>query len=181
MKDRDKELLGYMDYIHRLAINNSKEEYTNSDPDKAAIVFNELFSNSSKELKIYAGSMEGIISSKILYISGLRQFLNKWNVKLKILLEDTTKISQNTEMSKLLKQYKKKIEVKKSNIKALRENKEIHFSVGDNIRYRIEVDQENFKAFGSFNDSSEGSALSNFFDSIFNSEVHSSKIDLTFA
>ena len=164
-----------MNYIHRLADSQAEEAFTNSGPDRAAIVFNELFSNSSKEFRLYAGNLGGKISAKILYLSGLRQFLQKKHTILKILVEDTTKLTQNTELFTILKEYKSKIQIRESLVKAMsKDGKEMHFAVGDENMYRIEVDPKNFKAVGSFNDLSESKELSALFKRIFISDEYSS-------
>jgi len=170
-----------MNYIHRLAENRIKKEYSNSGPERAAIVFNELFSNSNNIFRLYAGSLSGEISSKILYTSGLRQFLQKKQTKLKILLEEITHFSENKNpiLFSLLKNHKEKVVIKHSKVSPIdREGNEIHFSVGDDSMYRVEIGRTNFKARGSFNNKNEAKDLNELFDKIFDSEENSSPTNL---
>lgn len=177
-------IINYKNFVHSLAMNGEDRIFLNSDEDKAIIVLVQLIQNTQQELRIFAGNLCNHIGDNTDYIIAISEFVERGGV-VKILLNnyDST-CAKNSNLFKRLAYYiaqGKNILVKETNAKPYRtsdiEKKEIHFTVGDHMAYRIETDIEKRTAECNFNSPQVAKGIADFFDVLFDAE-ESQDIDI---
>lgn len=190
-KDREKELQEYRALVHRLAKNQVDVVFHNSDEDHALIVLTELFEHAKKRVRIFAGALVGSLGSQTEYIFQLVQFIRRGG-HVQILLNDFD--AERAKGSALYfylyilqkkPEYQRQVEVKQTSQEITMstpdhdEDVPVHFTIGDDKAYRLEVDIENRESRCNFN--SSGSMLQRMiaiFDETFAGET-STSIDLS--
>lgn len=174
----------YKIFVHSLAINGEDRIFLNSNEDKAIVVLVELIQNARQELRIFAGNLCNGVGGNFEYIVAISEFVERGGI-LKILLNkyDPT-CAKNSNLFKRLAYYiaqGKNILIKETKAKPYRTNdsekKEIHFTVGDYISYRIETDIEKRTAECNFNSPEVARGITDFFDGLFDAE-ESKNIDV---
>lgn len=152
----------YCQYIEKLSEGIGKDEvFYNKGQEHAAFVMSKIFEKSSNEVKIFAGCFSGEISNSQIYQEALVDFISRGQ-KVKILLQKKefdqyfkdNGIPQTIDILKYYHiLYPNKIEVKIHPYKyKTHEKEEVHFTIGDDKMYRLEVDTKSFQARGNFND-----------------------------
>lgn len=160
----------YRSVIENLADNKESMAYANAGPEHAAIVFANIFRTSNTLVNVFAGNMNGGISSSKAYLEQLNGFLERKG-KLRIILQEFDR-ENNKELFALLKRYaffhsdQVKVYRTDSTILNTDTNTPIHFCTGDNTMYRMEQNTSKFFATGSFNDPKWVSSLKELFASI---------------
>lgn len=162
-----------MEAVSKLAESDSPFMFDNKGAGHAAVVLANIFRYSKSEVCIYAKDMNGDISSRDIYKSALTLFLNQDNTKLKILLDEPPKFSND--VKKLLHEHSENIEVRLANNTFVNEMKSItvndtlyHFAVGDNKMIRMELDNKTHEAICSFNIPDTASLLKSVFEKYYN-------------
>ena len=163
----DEERAEYQEFFELTKYLSSKRintQFKNQGKYHAAAVMANIFSSSTKNVKIYAGNFNGDVCD--LYVDFIRDFLNKGNekdkVSLTILFEEDP--NRNTLTFNLLQDYsinfKDKCNISisiaakdaVSSFKNKVNNTTIHFTIGDDIMYRLETDTSNYKALCNYDD-----------------------------
>lgn len=173
----------YRDFVKYLADTKDTRIFLNSDEDHALEVLVQLFHQATSSIKIFAGCLYEHVGNQSEYISALSDFIEKGG-ELRILLNNyNQEKARESLLFKRLAMYAKQnknIEVKETNAKAFfrtEPEQEIHFTVVDNIGYRIETNIEKRTARCSFNDSKIATATAEFFDKLY-TDKRAQHIDL---
>lgn len=148
-------LVEYEEYIKNLSDNNSSDIFYNSSPRHAQIVLTKIIEKTQKHLCIYCGNMTTFeIFDNPDYLNALKNYLNKENVQVEILLSDYQDAFFKKDIYKLLYEHKDKVVLKKTwNKDEIKfDNNPIHFTLSDDKTYRLETDIEKKIAIGNFND-----------------------------
>ncbi|MCQ2361255.1 MAG: hypothetical protein MJ009_07270 [Paludibacteraceae bacterium] len=164
----------YQEFVKFLADTKDSRIFLNSDEDHALDVLVQIFQHSQTCVRIFAGNLCEHVGSQSDNIIALSEFIERGG-EVRILLNDYKEDkAKESNLFKRIAYYEslgKKIMVKSTTIKPIRysdpNKKEVHFTVGDNVSYRLETDIENRKAECSFNSPIFAKTLSDFFDSIY--------------
>jgi hypothetical protein len=162
----------YRKYIKKLAESDSDNVFLNSGKDHAAIVLSTMFESADKYVHLFAGDMNGGVSSQPEYADSLFKFLSKGG-ELQILLSNydeshKPRIFRTLGLAKLIGL---KVDIKVTPEKLINSETggELHFAVADDKMYRAEHDTTNFLAVGSFNDAEFTRTLNSYFSDLFKS------------
>lgn len=175
-----EELLKYEKKVKSLAITKSEMLYYNSGADHASIVMESIFNTSNNLIRIFAGNFNDEVCQKTgeRYVKALKNYLLKGG-KIMVLLNELENEEKYNLILDVLKQYsssdkyKQNINVKLTKFKPQQDGLNVHFTVGDDLMYRLEYDTKNFLAEFSFNRRDKVASLIQTFDSIYqnNSQV----------
>lgn len=164
-------LEAYKKSIESLADSKDSMIFMNSGKEHAAIVMGNIFKHSKKDIRVFAGNLNGDVSNSPYYQKYLSKFLDSGG-KLKILLQEYDE-NNPPEIFNLFSSidffYPENVEIKLSNTALVSDdtNNNIHFTVGDSSMYRIENDVDKYLAKGSFNSPEKANYLIEIFDDIF--------------
>jgi hypothetical protein len=162
----------YRKYIKKLADSDSENVFLNSGKDHAAIVLSTIFESADSYVHLFAGNMNGGVSSQQEYADSLFKFLAKGG-ELEILLSefDASNEPKIFRTIRLAKSMGLKVEVKVTPERLVNDETggELHFAVADDKMYRAEHDTDNFLAVGSFNDEAFTKILDAHFVELFKS------------
>lgn len=165
---KEKEL--YLESIETLAKEKISLVYKNKGNEYAAIVLSRIFKYSDSTVRIFANSLsDSPVTRDTEYRQFLRTFIEEKGGVVKVLLEQEP-ISVSEVYKYLLEKSKElpdRVFVKIANEKVEMSEREINFTVGDSDKFRIEVEKEERKAFGSFNDVEYSKKLIDIFEAIF--------------
>lgn len=170
-------IIDYRIFVHSLAKNREDRIFLNSDEDKAIVVLVQLIQNAQQELRIFAGNLCNRVGEDSDYIIAISEFVERGG-SVKILLNNyDSSCAKNSNLFKRLAYYLaqgKNIIVKETTAKPYRtsdiDKKEIHFTVGDHLGYRIETDIERRTAECNFNSPQVAKLIADFFDGLFESK-----------
>lgn len=165
----------YKNYIEDLAKGDGQNVvFLNSGPIHASYVMENIFRSSKDCVKIYAGYLSGEVSGQERYMDSLSNFVQKGG-KIKILLQEQKKEPQmtNPPIFKLLHFLSiicpDSIEVREATVevKEAASQDEVHFTIGDESKYRLENNIKTFSASGNFNDPITVAELDEIFEKLF--------------
>jgi len=147
----------------------STETFLNSSIEHAGIIFSNIFRKAENYIYIYAGDLNGGISSQNQYWFELLNFLSKNKSEhLKILLSKYNPDNIPDLFFRINEpEFISKIEVKYIDKPVMMNEKEFHFCVADGLMYRLETDVELFLAQGSFNNVDVSKSLETIFENLF--------------
>lgn len=183
------EMQRYREAVSYLAKNKVNNLLHNAGNEHALIIFENIFKNAVQEICIVAKDLNNEeVVLKPSYLSGLSEFLDKNDVKLKVLVSefdsDTISSEEDSFFRRVFnsKAYKEgRVEIKNSNGMGFRNsaygNSVLHFCVADGIMFRLETDIERRKAICNFGDQVFTSELRKAFNMGFDNE-RSTIIDL---
>lgn len=179
-----KELEEYREFIRMLSEKSDSRIFLNKGPEHAKIVLEQIFRQSEKTVRIFAGNLTRIVGDDPAYISALSDFVQK-DGKVRILLNDyKEELAKESNLYMRLAYFKsegKDIVVKKTTARPYQESDPdqmtVHFTVGDEKAYRLETDIMNRAAQGSMNRPDVAAKMAEFFDMLFNGE-QSTEIDI---
>lgn len=161
----------YEEEIFSLAKNKTNKLFYNSSAEHASIVHRALAMYAQNEICVFSSSMCSEVSNNDEYCSLIKEFLIKSrNNAIRIILTDYINDFCSQNIYSILKQFPSQVSVKSYSGVVKYNGKDAHFTVVDNIAFRLETDIEKRMAFGNFNDPSKASALMEVFNRIFNSE-----------
>lgn len=158
------ELKSYREAVAHLAKHKVNNLLHNAGNDHALIIFENIFKNAVQEICIVAKDLNNEeVVLKPSYLNGLSEFLDKNDVKLKVLVSefdpDTISSEDDSFFRRVFnsKAYKEgRVEIKNSNGMGFRNsaygNSVLHFCVADGIMFRLETDIEERKAICNFGD-----------------------------
>lgn len=164
----------YRQFISLLSDNHIDRVFLNSDEKHAIEVFVKLFETAKSTIRIYAACLCNEVTNDPRYIKALSDFIEKSGT-LKILLNKYDReLAINSNLFKRLAYYaenEKPIYVKTTKSKFYnsgdKDKKEIHFTVVDNISYRLETDIEKRTAECNFNSEPVATNMASLFDEVF--------------
>jgi hypothetical protein len=176
VKENIEELLKYEKKVKSLAITKSEMLYFNSGADHASIVMESIFNTSNNLIKIFAGDFNDEVCQKTgdRYVKALKNYLLKGK-KIMVLLNELENKEKYNLILDVLKQYsssdkyKQNISVKLTTFKPQQDGLNVHFTLGDDLMYRLEYDTKNFLAEFSFNRKDKVASLTKIFDSVYQS------------
>lgn len=173
----------YKKFVSDLAKGHVDRVFLNSDEEHALIVFANLFKTAKDTIRIFAGCLCEHVGNESEYIEAISDFIER-NGKIRILLNKFNEnLIRESNLFKRLAYYKSEghdIIIKKTTARfhlTKEPLKEVHFTVVDEIGYRIETDIEERTAECNFNSPALAKSIANSFDETFNSE-HSELIDI---
>ncbi len=174
----------YQDFVKALSEKRENRTFLNSDEDHALDVLVKLFEISQKKVRIFAGSLCKHVGNKPEYVVALSEFIERGGELCILLNNYDEKCAKSSNLYKRLAYYKSKgcnVNVKSTSAKPYRkadpEKKEVHFTIGDDMAYRIETDTEKRTAECNFNNPELAKKTAVFFDTLFENE-ESKEIDL---
>lgn len=164
----------YIEYISQLSYNREDKDFANSDEEHAIEVLVKIFEQSKEFVRIFARSLcNNEVSNSPKYIAALSDFIERGGkVEIAINLYNEEDIRQSN-LFKRLSYYLadgKHIQIYKTDAKPYLTNdpdkKEVHFTIGDSIAYRLETDIEKRTAVCNFNSPERANTLIVFFEKI---------------
>ncbi len=177
-EEEKKELEEYREFIQMLSETSDSRIFLNKGPEHAKVVLEQIFKQSKESVRIFAGNLTRVVGDDADYIAALSDFVQNEGSSVRILLNDyKEELAKESKLYMRLAYFKSKgkdIVVKSTNAKPYRksdpEQKEFHFTVGDEKAYRIETDIKERKAEGSMNRTETAAPMAAFFDSLFDSD-----------
>lgn len=174
VKENIEELLKYEKKVKSLAITKSEMLYFNSGADHASIVMESIFNTSNNLIRIFAGNFNDEVCQKTgdRYVKALKNYLLKGK-KIIVLLNELESKEKYNLILDVLKQYsssdkyKQNISVRLTTFKPQQDGLNVHFTLGDDLMYRLEYDTKNFLAEFSFNRKDKVASLTQIFDSVY--------------
>lgn len=161
----------YRSFVRSLANNCTNQIFLNSDNDKMLSVFIEMFENSQKEFRIYAGNLCNDVTNSKEYIEAISNFIEKKGQLFILLNNFNAEEIVNYNLYRRLAYYQSlndyNIKIKYTHTKILYNSNPAHFAVGDRHSYRIETDIKNRTAVCNMNDPEYCAKLIRLFDKVF--------------
>jgi ribosomal protein L33 len=175
MDNAVKNLEDYRKAVEFLAKNKVDNLILNAGNDHAKIIFQNIFVNCEKRIRLLAGNLQNEVTKDADYISSLKHFLQVKDSKLEVLLDgfDRFKKTSEVEVFRVLWSYKDKVTLKstdakfyvtKQNRDSTKEKVRVHFCTGDAGMYRLETNTQTRAAHCNFNDRVFVETLNNLFD-----------------
>lgn len=161
----------YFAFVDGLASRRENEVFFNSGPVHAAIVMSRIFKHATHEVKIYCGGFNGAVSNDPEYLKYLQVFLSKRG-SLKILAQqDLSK--KGAKIFEVLENYST-VDIRLTGETVLHSDTQqpVHFAVGDDKMYRLEVGVEDYTAQVNFGDQQTATEFGRFFDDLFSRSTH---------
>ena len=170
------ELKSYREAVAHLAKHKVNNLLHNAGNDHALIIFENIFKNAVQEICIVAKDLNNEeVVLKPSYLNGLSEFLDKNDVKLKVLVSEFDSATISSEDDSFFrrvfnsKAYKEgRVEIKNSHGMGFRNsaygNSFLHFCVADGTMFRLETDIEQRKAICNFGNQEFASELRKVFD-----------------
>ena len=170
MGEGEKEkILDYCDEIDTLVSKNIGISFKNTGNLHAAVVMSNIFLNSEKSIKIFAGCFNGEVSGVSIWKKSLEfSFENSLDLKVDVILEESPK--DDSIGFKTIKQLQNlhpervTVSLLNSNSGIFKSKRSFHFTVGDDRMYRFETDTKQFQAVCNFDDPETSKKLINYFD-----------------
>lgn len=171
------DLILYSQRIKVMADNFSKDTFLNSSIEHAGIIFSNIFRKAENYVYIFAGDLNGGISSQNQYWYELVKFLSRNDTtKLNILLSNYKQGEFPDLFYRINEpQFKSKIDIRYTEEPFKIGDKDYHFCVSDDKMYRFETDIVLYLAQGSFNSPEIAKKLRSIFESNFE---NASKINI---
>lgn len=164
----------YIEYISQLSYNKVDKDFANSDDEHAIEVLVKIFEQSKEIIRIFAGSLcNNTVSNSPKYIAALSDFIERGGqVEIAINSFNEEYIKQSN-LFKRISYYlteDKQIHIYKTDAKPYLTNdidkKEVHFTIGDSIAFRLETDIDKRTAVCNFNNPERAKILIEFFEKI---------------
>ena len=164
----------YIEYISQLSYNKVDKDFANSDEQHAIEVLVKIFEQSKDVVRIFARSLcNNAVSNSPKYIVALSDFIERGG---KVEIAVNSYNEEDVKQSNLFKRLYyyitdgKQVKIYKTDAKPYLTNdpekKEVHFTIGDDIAYRLETDIERRTAVGNFNSPERAKSLIDFFEKI---------------
>lgn len=165
----------YKALIDRVANDREDKVIGNSSPDHAAYIIRKLLETASKAVRICTGSLSQTFGGVPIYrdkgiIDAAMLFLTKPATRMSIIVADSI---DGGEEHPLLKRVSGSAGADRCKVLQLQADAKdkaklvpFHFSVADDIAYRLEPDPQRVEAIVNFGDRSIAAALASFFDDL---------------
>lgn len=164
----------YIEYISLLSANKVDKDFANSNTEKAKEVLVKIFEQSKEFVRIFARSLcNNEVSNSSKYILALSDFIERGG---KVEIAVNSYNEEDVKQSDLFKRLSyyiaegKHVLIYRTDAKPYLTNdpekKEVHFTIGDDVAYRLETDIANRTAVCNFNSPERAKSLIEFFDKI---------------
>lgn len=167
------ELKEFRERVKQLAKDKSSDLILNKGVGHAACLLSAIFEN-SQEIKMFSGSLSKELTDNDEYIQSFKKLLDNCSSFELLLLNNPKKEERSSALKLVLNSKDPKIKVKYvkeskvySLLKESNENNDVHFTLGDNNKYRYEYEPNLYRARASFNDINTNSILKKYFDNMF--------------
>lgn len=153
----------------------NEEPIYNNNPESAAILISHLFRVARKQVCILCGNINEEIYGQERVIEAVKNFISDKSQKLKIIIEEPSKINSSDKGSDhkhpLLKliNSKNNVEIKQWDNETNKIGK--HFALCDDDCFRFEADVNKTEAIGCFGDKKNGKILGDAFDRFWKNSV----------
>lgn len=157
--------------LEKAATNRENRIVLNDGAVKAGELTTVLMSHAKKYVYIYSNKLNSEVTKNDHFEEAFEEILKNNSIEVKILLNEET---DNCNIKKLLIKYNNtlnneyKIVTDTQSIKNVFENREIHFSVYDDVAYRLEHDIIKYKADANFNNPEFSMGLKELFLYLYN-------------
>lgn len=141
----------------------------------AAVVMSNIFASSEKNIKIFAGDLNGDVSGVSIWRKSIiHSFENNPELKIEAVFENIPKFDSigYTTLRELRDKFPERVELRKFNeisVGFFKENlfgEVFHFAIGDDNKYRIETNTSNYTAVCNFDNKGTSSKLNSLFNII---------------
>ena len=163
----------YIKYISSLAQNSVNKDFANSDEEHAIEVLVKIFEQSKTTVRIFAKSLCSNVPNNPRYIAALSDFIERdggVEIIVNAYNEDNVRLSNLFKRLSYYVAQGKSINIYSTTLRPYLvsdpEKKEVHFTIGDDVSYRIETDIEKRTAICNFNNPDKAHNLIEFFDKI---------------
>ena len=150
------DLYDYSKAVSYYANNKENNVLSNEGVGHAIVVFENIFRTAENKVSIYAKNIfapNNEVTCSASYIGEVRNFLNKPNTSLQILLQEYDEETSYNVLRDELKKYQDKVTVKVNREKKVKvAGDDVHFCIADGRMYRMEYNTEGRKARCNFND-----------------------------
>ena len=174
-----KKITNFENYDHAVeyfAQNLIDSQFDNEGPEHAATVLTQML-KTSDEIRIFSGIFNGDVTSKTFFMKELDKFINE-KKELYLILENLPEEAKQSKALKKVINYSKtgayNVKYKIADTKFIKQlensftsNRALHFAIGDDRSFRVEIDSGNYKARCNFNDKAISGKLKNIFDNFF--------------
>lgn len=143
----------YLNIVETFANDNDEIIFCNEGDEHAAIVLSRIFKYSNNSLKIYASSLnQSIVTEDEDYLNYLDSFIKKGGI-VQVLIDHIPKKPSKAFKNLLLKSqiYSETVGLRVAQSKIKLNEKYVNFTVGDNNKFRLEIDPLKRTAYCSFN------------------------------
>lgn len=166
----------YRKMVKKLADAKSGQLIPNGGTDHAEVLIENIFSHAQNVVRIFSGELNSRVYGSASVLAKAKEFLKSGtSKKIKILIQDTGAFNEEYLAAHDLVKTCKEVSRNACEIKLASENdREIgsHFVIMDHQGYRIEPDRMKPTGVGCFNDSKRATALSVFYDKMFDRGDH---------
>jgi len=153
----------YRELVLDLFSNHSSKLIANSSEQHAAVLFEAIFKNAKKDIRIYSEKLSATVFNNSFLIDEARKFIE--NPDHKLLIAVTASHPDASDFLSLIRQpHNAKISVYRFP-KIYSKGKSINFAVMDDFAYRFEPDSTNCRAIACANDPNFGQRLVAIYDS----------------
>ena len=141
------------------------EDFFNTSDEHAQIVLTAMMHYAKKEVNIYCGNLCTDVSNNPDYLNEIKSFVDDRNGSIKIILCD---YKEDLKKKPIYEQFKdhNKVVFKKTNSRLIYNRKPVHFTIVDQLAYRLETDIKKKIARGNFNDPQAAASLHNYFEAL---------------
>jgi len=160
----------YLNIVETFASQNDKMIFCNEGNEHAAIVLSRIFKYSNNTVRIYASSLsQSIVTNDEDYVNYLDSFIKKGGI-VQVLISSLPKTPSKAFKNLLLKSqvYNETVGLRLAESKIKLNKKHVNFTVGDNNKFRLEIDPTKRTAYCSFNNTKYCSKLIDLFKQNFN-------------
>lgn len=141
------------------------EEISHSGEEESAIILGTIFKYAKERVRMYVGDFNGKISNNEYYLEQVTNFLEDGK-RLDVIVKNLHSKNPSDVYNKisLYDSFSDNVNLIHADITLPKEDEEIHFTIGDDKLYRIELDIDNYFGVACFNDRDRAVNLSNIFD-----------------
>lgn len=172
-----EEIAKYKAFVKQLSDSNDDRVFLNSSPEHAVVVTAQIFRQSTHIVRIFAKNLCRTIGNDPEYIAALSDFIERGG-EVRILLngyeEECARVSNLYKRLAYYKHLGRAITVKTTTVFPYltddEDQKEIHFTIGDDKAYRIETNIESRTAECCMNGPEVSNMTVEFYDKMFNDE-----------
>jgi hypothetical protein len=180
-----EELDKYRAFVKDLSDNECDKVFLNSSPEHAVIVVAQIFRQSKDTVRIFAHNLIRTIGEKYDYILALSEFIERGGAVRILLNGFDADLARNSSLYRRFNYFatcKKDIQIKTTNVHPYlaedKDQKEIHFTIGDRKAFRIETNTKEVLAECNMNGTKVATQFADFFDDLFNDEEKTANVNL---
>jgi len=177
----EKKLQEYQKFLESLIKSKETSIFTNGGIDHASVLMSVLFNYTQTKVRMYCRGLYPELTARPRYLDSFKKLLESDKIAIQLLVDDYDNIDKPA-FKALIDAWRERTN-KNKNDKSIEfkciqdtDRKNIcdelsldpcNFAVFDDNMFRVEISPEEFKAFGSFNDTEISKKLINLFDTAF--------------